>query len=787
MMNKLMHTRRSLMALFLAGVILVSGTAYVAAEEEALPDDTDVAAEEEADEEADDGDVLLTEEQALAAMTLYAEKGDYQLYASDTEGAFALRVKSTGYIWWSSPINADSDPLAKGAQIRTMKSAVYFNTGDPVAKRTTKVTAYEGSVQKDTLVTSKIADGVRFDFYIEKQGVTLPLEITLEDDGSLQAHIPVGEIKEDLATASSNGAVIIDLSLLANFGAAGTDAEGYIIVPDGSGAVINYNNGKSGVNLYKGQVYGRDASIQLKRDTVKNEQVYLPVYGLVNKSSSGDNAMLAVAVEGDANAIVRASVAGQSTTSYNTAWFDFQLRTTDSFYIGTANNELQAYENGGIKTGDITVKYYPITGKDLGYADVAAKYRDYLTTEMGVVKKTEADTSDFSVTLYGGVMKKRSVLGMPVELQTIATTYSQAEEILGSLTAAGVGGMNVTYNEVTNSGIKGEITTGLDYSSKLGGEKGFDSLLSYVNSTGSTLYPSANILEYWQSGNGYSYMLNSAKRVTKEVSTQQAYELAFGIPYNAAWISNWTVLSAYYLPDVFAKLVTSLSGEAISSISLASSGEMLYSDFSRENSDGRIYLNRTDMKNAIAAGYKALDDAGNSILAQGANAYVLPYVDYITDVPLYSSNYDLFDYDIPFYQMVIHGLIPYSGKAQNAASNAEEQLLMSLVTGSGVQYELMYESPALYSESRYDHMYYANYEGWVETIGNEYRLFADITASVSDQTITAFEVNGLYGRTATYSDGTVIEVNLSTNEIKKNGVAYDKRDYGLKGEADYAA
>lgn len=60
----------------------------------------------------------------------------------------------------------------------------------------------------------------------------------------------------------------------------------------------------------------------------------------------------------------------------------------------------------------------------------------------------------------------------------------------------------------------------------------------------------------------------------------------------------------------------------------------------------------------LEKGYEQLDSSlGNGILADSANAYALPYVSHITNVPLSSSHFDVFDEDIPFYQLVMHGVI----------------------------------------------------------------------------------------------------------------------------------
>ena len=105
-----------------------------------------------------------------------------------------------------------------------------------------------------------------------------------------------------------------------------------------------------------------------------------------------------------------------------------------------------------------------------------------------------------------------------------------------------------------------------------------------------------------------------------------------------------------------------------------------------------------------------------TLLASGANAYALPYVDYLTDVPVTSSNFDLFDYDIPFYEIVIHGYLPYTTKAVNASANADDTIMLALLTATPVHYDMMYADPNDFTDSDYETLFYSNYKGWLEPL-----------------------------------------------------------------------
>lgn len=47
------------------------------------------------------------------------------------------------------------------------------------------------------------------------------------------------------------------------------------------------------------------------------------------------------------------------------------------------------------------------------------------------------------------------------------------------------------------------------------------------------------------------------------------------------------------------------------------------------------------------------------------NGYLITNASEIVDIPIYSSKFAIEDYEIPFYQMVLRGYIPYSTPSVN--------------------------------------------------------------------------------------------------------------------------
>ncbi|MBR4111496.1 MAG: hypothetical protein IKK53_00525 [Ruminiclostridium sp.] len=767
--------RKKLLSAALAAAIAVSAAQVpawseeepAATAEEATTEATEAAEEEE---EVD----IATKDEAFAAMTLMAETSKLALYVNEDDYTFAVENKANGYKWWSSFYDTVAKEKVQLSRRNTLMTIEVVGTE---SKAIETARAYDSNVKKKL---EKIENGIKITFDFKKYEIVVPLEITLEDDHFV-ATVPGDEVVENRPQNTADGLTgyqILSVNILENLGATDREDDGIIIVPDGSGAVINYNNNTAAgdVNAYEGKVYGRDLAVGLLQATAVIEQVTMPVFGRITEGGE-DNGLVAIASKGEEYSTIHAMVTGQNVTDLNSAWFEFALRTTDKYFMGSSNDPLTVYESKGIKTGDVSVSYYPVNGSDLSYVDIAEAYRGYLTDEIGVAKSTKASDAPFYLTLYGGTVKEQSVLGFPVQIQTTATTYAEALKILGELEAKGVSNIKIIYEDFNTAGITGKVAATFEYSSKLGGKAEYEKLAAHVAEMGYELFPSCDIMEFEKSGNGYSFMLNASKQITNSYATQTPFELAFGLPHETK--DSWTILSPFYYTDIFTKLADSFKKEGATGISLNQASYTLYSDFSRENAEGRPYFTRTDAKNILEAGYQKLSDNGLSIMTENANQYALKYADYIKDVPLYSSNYDIFDYDIPFAQMVLHGLVPFSSKAVNKSANARELRLLSIVTGTPVHYEMMYTRPNKFADSSYDDLYYSNYEGWTDIAANEYKLFNDVVAGVSDSFITEFERISGTEYQSTFDNGTKIYVNTATDEIKVNGTSYELSAYGL--------
>ena len=112
-------------------------------------------------------------------------------------------------------------------------------------------------------------------YYFEDMEVGFSIQYHLTEDG-FTVTVPFEDFIERIEegrTAADRGTVsywgVRSISILPYFGAAGLEDSGYMLIPDGSGALINFNNQKASYGAYSQNVYGRDPVLLLDKNCKK--------------------------------------------------------------------------------------------------------------------------------------------------------------------------------------------------------------------------------------------------------------------------------------------------------------------------------------------------------------------------------------------------------------------------------------------------------------------------------------------------------------------------------------
>lgn len=290
---------------------------------------------------------------------------------------------------------------------------------------------------------------------------TIALEYRLADDG-IEVSVPASMIEEN------GGGSLYRIRLLGYFGAAGADEEGYLVVPNGSGSLIYFNNGKSSVENYSQYIYDIDplaADYTLLENTKK---VRLPICGICKEDS---NILMSVE-DGATTAFFTASVAG-SNTSYNYVNTTFVVRGYDllSMFGSTGNEaDLPLLENNMYDI-NYKVRYTFLDDEHTGYSGIANYYRERLIREGALTNRTAAGDIPFYYDIIGGVKETASFVGIRYLKVMAMTTYQEAADIALDLKDKGIAYQVMNFQGWSNGGYYADVYDRITGLSKLGGKK----------------------------------------------------------------------------------------------------------------------------------------------------------------------------------------------------------------------------------------------------------------------------------------------------------------------------
>jgi hypothetical protein len=264
-------------------------------------------------------------------------------------------------------------------------------------------------------------------------------------------------------------------------------------------------------------------------------------------------------------------------------------------------------------------------------------------------------------------------------------------------------------------------------------------------------------------------MTNTAIRVSNAYSRQLTYDLAYGIENK--YYDALSLLSPRVYDKVFKNLAKSYNKYGLTNISVGTASTKLYGDY------GRNSVSREMFKNDLREYYKLIDDQVGSVLADGANAYVLKYVDHVSNVPLNSSKFDIFDQEIPFYQIVMSGLKPVSTTAVNGDAQVADLVLRAIASGTNLRFDLLAESADELKDTRYDKYYYANYEYWIEDAAACYKFADQVLSKTAGSKIVEYNVLSETKIETVYENGTKTIVDLEARTVDVNGKTISIYDY----------
>ncbi len=216
----------------------------------------------------------------------------------------------------------------------------------------------------------------------------------------------------------------------------------------------------------------------------------------------------------------------------------------------------------------------------------------------------------------------------------------------------------------------------------------------------------------------------------------------------------------------------------IDGISLRDLGDELHSDKKRTN-----VINREQALDVVEAEFKNLESTGKKLMVNNGNDYSFAYADDIINAPLTDNDYYIVDETVPFYEMLIHGYIDYSGSAINLSDTYDrsDMVLQLVETGASPHFMFTYKDANEMKNTAVNRFYATTYENWKDDAISIYNEVNEALAPVSGAAIVDHQILGDGVRAVTYSNGVTITINKSNKEVSVNGVKIPAKSYVTGG------
>lgn len=582
----------------------------------------------------------------------------------------------------------------------------------------------------------------------------IPIDYQLTENG-LNVSINNEEIHYD-----KNTFAIASINLLQYFGSASKKENGYMFVPDGSGAIVNFNNGKTNItDAVKVQLYGLDEGRPREQQPFANQNGYLPVFGIKKENS----ALFGIIESGDTGATITADIAGKSKTveDRNRCYPTFKLCEYEELKFSSTQKTSRVYQNE-MSSFDISVSYTILEKDKADYSGMAEYYRQYLM-DKGVLSQKNFSSVPFHIELVGAYDHETAFLGVGYTEMKAITTFEQCREIIQKLSDAGIKNISVNYKGWANHGIRNSVFNKVKVLKELGGKNGLSELMTFAESLGVNLYFETELAYVYESEwfDGYSQLRDASRLVTRDI----AYHYQYDVVGKIASKENFaTIVSPSVIYNIDAednsksnavKVLNDLKELGVKGISLGSLSKNLTGNYKVKDFYDREKVSKTYA--AVAQEYKN----NFSVMGKGVNAYMLGYVDNIFEISNTSSMFNLADASVPFYQMVIHGSIQYSGEPINLNGDTQAVFLQAVEAGAGLYYRWCYEPNDEVQDLTFEGMYALHYSSWLDEAIEMYKAYNDLLASTAGAFITEHETVAENVSKVTYGNGVTVYVNYN--------------------------
>ena len=691
-------------------------------------------------------------------LRLADENDQLQLWVNLDDGNIQVVNKANGSVWRSAPTDEEM-ALEKSNKLWTnnLRAPIMFTYVQETSAANTK---YSNTLTEEAKVTVyRLDKGVRVYFELQVHKVTFAYEACLED-GALSVSIPSALVTDpgEVYKTSSSGRVSLDKDascvmaefyLFPNLGATRSDMgiQGALLVPDGTGALIDFQSRKFVNSQYVASVYGTDMALangfdSTLRAELEKTQVAFPVYGVIREGST----MLAILDAGETQASVVASRAGVQ-TGFNTVSARFNYRMKYKVITNSSTGDGYLNYTSFTVREPRKIKYLFGSGN---WTDMAAQYREVLRNKYALSPLSAEAEPALQLNLVGGDIES----GMLGDTFIPMTTFEQAGEILTWLRDSGVGAMDVTYSGWAKRGESVEYPDRFPAAGPLGGNAGLKAFSEKAKQLDAKVYLRDNHLRL-QRSQGLSIGRDTVHNI-------QGYPL-----FNGAFANSVFMASGYE------KTEKQYRDFGVAGLQEEGVGALLMTDYAQDAA-----LSRQGAMNAQRELLAKMVHSFGSVRLSSGNAYTLMNGVTLTRLPSFSY-LTMLDEQIPFYPLALHGLVEYLGGDYMDFYEQRSQFLQAIALGGSVSFTFSWEDTEKLAHSDTAAYYSTAFSLWREDVLAIWREMLPYLRATKGQAIVGFETLKPGVTETVYENGVRVLVNNTDAAYDDGALVLDPRSFRL--------
>lgn len=577
----------------------------------------------------------------------------------------------------------------------------------------------------------------------KKLGISF--DFAMEVDGE-----KIGFSMADKTIRETGKSKLGSVSFLSFFGSVYQDTvPGYVLVPDGSGALIRFQKAKSYQSGYSRKVYGNDLGID-KDTTLSNlkgnrtddyatqeHALSLPLWGMVH--GENQNGFLATVDSGEAYTVLSAIPAGaeNETVRFTRAYATFQYRSLYDKRVSNSKTVVMPQEERNEVNPKLTYTF--LTGEEANYSGMARVYRKQLLEReyLPAQEDAKAQEGDISLLLHvaGSEVKKGYLSNGLAEL----TSAEEAEDILKRLNDKDITKVSMILSGWNKGGYHGGAYGTTAFEKKVGKRSDIEQLRDAVKAGGGDFALLYNVMTANQ--DQINYKRDSALNATIDIIEKIIPNPSLMYP-DTYFIKTSKVLAS------LKKAEKELSDFELL---LEDAGKYLYSDYTVNEERAR-----SEMLEQLT---KTVEGMDQKIFLDAQNLYMLKNAAAITNVPVSGSQYVYETDSVPFLSMVLRGSLTYYAPYSNQGFYSNASILKMIEYGAYPSFIVMQADNFELNDTPMENYFSLNYGDWEDKICEVYEKVNDALAPVAGAAMVSHQTvsDGVY--CVKYDNGVNIWVN----------------------------